>query len=152
MRIPQTAKIDRLDDHLQAAVAVTEQLLRVVMENPRERLSTIHRMGKARQIDRLLAAGAYTDAALVLLNIELPNWKVRRLVLENGEWLCSLSRHHNIPVAVDDPAEASHPSMPVAVLRALIEVRRRITQDMVSLVPRIAATVPLEIVCCDNFA
>jgi hypothetical protein len=42
--------------------------------------------------------------------------------------------------------------MPVAVLRALIEVRRRITQDMVSIVPQIAAAVPLEIVCCDNFA
>jgi hypothetical protein len=49
-------------------------------------------MGKTITLDRLIEAGAWTDAAITLIGFELPSWSVRRLACEDGEWLCSLSR------------------------------------------------------------
>jgi hypothetical protein len=48
-------------------------------------------MGKTITLDRLNGAGAWADAAITLVGFELPNWKPRRLVYEDDEWLCSLS-------------------------------------------------------------
>jgi hypothetical protein len=64
--------------------------------------------GKAARIDQLIDAGAWNDAALALIELELPAWKLRRLVYEDGEWLCSLSRQPNLPLALDDTADARH--------------------------------------------
>ena len=62
--------------------------------------------GEASRIGRLIEAGAWSDAALTLLELELPAWKLRRLVYEDGEWFCSLSKQPNLPVAIDDTREA----------------------------------------------
>jgi hypothetical protein len=52
------------------------------------------RGGTAKQrINRLIDAGAWTDTALALLELELPQWKLRRIVYEDGEW------HSNCSVA-----------------------------------------------------
>ena len=150
MRISQTAKIDRLDDQLQAADAAAGHLFLRVMESAGERLSTIRRRGKTGQIDRLLEAGACTDAALALLNIELPDWKIRRLVLENGEWLCSLSRRPCVPIEFDETAEARHAVLWLALLRALLEARRLNATELIS-VPADAPLGPSTRFCCDNF-
>lgn len=58
MRRLQTAKIDHLDDQLRAADAAAGHLFRRVMESAGERLSTIRRIGKTGQIDRLLEGSA----------------------------------------------------------------------------------------------
>ncbi len=150
MHIRQSAESDRLANQLQAANSATEQLLRHVMESAGDRFSTLRRMGKMAQIDRLLAAGAHTAAALALLDIELPNWKLRRLVLENDEWLCSLSRRPCVPIEVDDTAEARHAVLSLALLRALLEARRRNGAEPIS-VPADAQLGPSTLFCCDNF-
>ena len=80
---------------------------------------------KATRIDQLIEAGAWGEAALALIELELPAWKLRRLVYEDGQWLCSLSRQPNLPVALDDTADASHEVLPLAILRAFVEARRR---------------------------
>jgi hypothetical protein len=54
-------------------------------------LTRAGKAGKAARIDQLIKAGAWSDAALTLIELELPAWKVRRLVYEDGEWFCSLS-------------------------------------------------------------
>jgi hypothetical protein len=59
---------------------------------------------KAARIDQLIEAGAWSDAALALVELELPAWKLRRLVYEDGQWLCSLSKQPNLPAALDDTA------------------------------------------------
>ena len=56
----------------------------------------------AARIDQLIEARAWNDAALALVELELPAWKLRRLVYEDGEWHCSLSRQPNLPVALED--------------------------------------------------
>jgi hypothetical protein len=73
-RLVQTAKLDRLDRQLESAHAVTVALFREVMEIASERLSILRRAGKTAHIERSLAAGACTEAALALLELEMPNW------------------------------------------------------------------------------
>src|SRR6476659_10952614 len=79
----------------------------------------------AARIDQLIEARAWDDAALALIELELPAWKLRRLVYEDGEWLCSLSSHPNLSVALDDTVDARHEVLPLAILSAFIEARRR---------------------------
>ena len=54
----------------------------------------------------------------------MPGWKLRRLICENGEWFCSLSRQPNLPAALDDTADASHDVLPLAILLAFGGARR----------------------------
>ena len=103
----------------------------------------------AARVDRLIEAGACTDAALALIELELPAWKLRRLVFEDGEWLCSLSSHSALPLELDDTAEARHENMALAILNALVEARTHLTEDA-------PAPPPVQpddgTVCCDDFA
>jgi hypothetical protein len=74
--------------------------------------------GKDDYARSLIEAAAWADAAITLVGCELPNWKLRRLVYEDDEWLCSLSRQTNLPIFLDEPAEGSHAVLALAVLRA----------------------------------
>jgi hypothetical protein len=147
-----TAEMDRLDRRLESAHAATVALFREVMESAGERLSILRRAGKTAHIERSLAAGACTEAALALLELEMPNWKIRRLVNEGGgEWLCSLSRRPGVPTELDDMVEARHAVLSLAVLRALFEARRLNGAEAIPT----PADVPLGATirfCCDNFA
>jgi hypothetical protein len=150
-RSVQTAKLDRLDRQLECADAVTVALFREVMESAGERLSILWRAGKTAHIERWLAAGGFIEAALALLELEMPNWKIRRLINESGEWLCSLSSRPGVPTEFDDMAEARHTVLSLAVLRALLEARR-VNGAEAFFTP---ADVPLSTTtrfCCDNFA
>ena len=80
-------------------------------------------MGKTITLDRLIETGAWTDAAITLIGFELPHWSVRRLVSEDGKWLCSLSRQPNLPIVLDEPVEGSHAVLTLAVLRAFVAAR-----------------------------
>ncbi|HWU25449.1 MAG TPA: hypothetical protein VN154_03520, partial [Rhizomicrobium sp.] len=62
------------------------------------------------QLNGSISAGAWLDAALLLLAIESPGWTMRRLIHDDGQWHCSLSRTPNIPIEFDDTIESHHPS------------------------------------------
>src|SRR5262245_41356046 len=103
----------------------------------------------AARVDELIAAGACTDAALALIALELPAWKLRRLMFEDGEWLCSLSSRSALPLELDDLAEARHENMALAILNALVEARTHLTEDA----PAPSPVQPDDgTVCCDDFA
>src|SRR5690348_4880145 len=63
---------------------------------------------KTARLERLIRAGAWTDAALALLDLELPLWQIRRLVYDDGEWYCALSRERELPDWLDQSVEARH--------------------------------------------
>ena len=102
----------------------------------------------------MIEAGAWTDAALALIDIELPAWRLRRLVHEDGEWLCSLSRQPNLPAELDDSADARHEVLPLAILSALVEARRKTGAVRVTSTPTVGRVRPTSgyAVCCDSFA
>jgi len=82
--------LDALEAQLRRAHAVTPDLISNVIADACVRLPVMKRAGKAARIDQLIEAGGWDDAALALIELELPAWKLRRLVYEDGEWLCSL--------------------------------------------------------------
>src|SRR5262249_27688341 len=85
-------RLGGLADELQLARAVTPALLAKITAAARARVRVLDKAGKADRIRQLSEAGAWTDAALALIELELPAWSLRRLVYEDGEWLCSLTR------------------------------------------------------------
>jgi hypothetical protein len=147
----QAAELDRLDCALRSARALTKPLFRQVAESAGERFSILRRAGKTVLMDRFLEAEACTDAALALLAIELPNWKIRRLIFEGGEWRCWLSRRPNAPVELDNMAEASHEVLSLAILRALLDARRIDRTEAISSLVHVPQDLGLWF-CCDNFA
>jgi hypothetical protein len=145
-------RLDRLEEQLQHAPAVTAGLMSDVVAQACVRLPRL-KAGTAVRIDRLMQAAAWTEAALALVEIELPQWKLRRLVYEDGNWLCSLSQQPNLPAAYDDVAEARHEVVPLAILSALIEAKRRIAASHEVTTPTVPQVRPTGgfAVCCDNF-
>jgi hypothetical protein len=144
-------RLDRLTDRLRRARAPASGLIADVIV---ETTPVLKRAGKAAPIDRLIEAGAWTDAALALIDIELPAWKLRRLVHEDGEWLCSLSREPNLPAELDDSADARHEVLPLAILSALVEARRKTGAVPATSTPTLGQVrrTSSYAVCCDSFA
>jgi hypothetical protein len=144
--------LDRLDEALRRAPTPSADLFCDVTEHC-TRLSSLRQSGKAAALDRMIEVGAFTDAAITMIALERPNWNVRRMVREDGEWLCSLSKHPRLPVFLDEPVEGSHPVLALAILRAFIAARRRdqlMPQSIVS-VPQVRPRTAF-VFCCDNLA
>jgi hypothetical protein len=83
-----------------------------------------HEDAATRGIGRLIEAGACVDAVLALIALALPQWKLRRVLYEDGEWHCSLSRQPQLPIELDEVAEGSHEALALAVLIAFLNARR----------------------------
>jgi hypothetical protein len=116
--------LDRLAQRIHLASAPNRDLLREIMTSGCVRLRPPKTATRARQLDVLIDAGAWTEAAIALVALELPAWSIRRLVLDDGMWFCSLSRAPALPAEFDEMIETSHESMPLAILAALIEARQ----------------------------
>ena len=140
-----------LQEQLHKAQAVTPDLMARVITQACVRLPALHVASNARRIPRLVESRAYADAALALIELELPQWRLRRLVHEDGEWHCSLSRHPELPISLDDTVEANHESLPLAILSAFVEARcRSFTDTRLPSVPQVPSAQSFA-VCCDNF-
>jgi hypothetical protein len=144
---------DRLDEELRFAPRPTPDLFAKIVGGACSRIAVLNKSEKAAQIDRLIKSNAWTDAALALLELELPAWKLRRLVYESGEWICSLTLRPNMPPTLDDTIDASHELMPLAILSAFVQARRSTdgTRQLVPAVPTVQSAMD-QPVCCDNFA
>src|ERR1700693_4738219 len=137
-----------LDDRLHDADGVTAKLLSDVIGETWRRPTA-----KTARIERLIGTGAGTDAALALIDLELPQWQVRRIVYDGGEWHCALSRQRELPDWLDQSIESCHADLPLALLSAFIDAQRIAapsSKTSVPTVPRDASTL-YQPVCCDNF-
>jgi hypothetical protein len=144
---------DRLDEELRVAPRLDRSLFTRIIVGACRRIPVLSKSDKAARIDDLIEAGAWTDAALAVIALELPDWQLRRLEYDGGEWFCSLSRQPNLPATLDDTADANHELMPLAILRAFFQARRtaEIAPRATSPVPQVSAGAD-NIICCDNFA
>src|SRR3954469_3056512 len=88
---------NELNRRLRGVPAVTVGLLSDVIRSICPRFASLRRTARAARVEQLIAHGAWTDAALALLALELPHWQLRRLVYDGGEWHCALSRHPDMP-------------------------------------------------------
>ena len=151
-RYRQTSGCADPRDGIRAATAVTPELISDVIAQNGIRLPAPHSPQAAR-LQRLIAAEAWTDVALALIEIALPAWKLVRLVADDGEWCCALSRHWQVPDWLDDAVEARHEVLPLAILAAFADAhqvsRPAGLRSVPALWPRARET--FDPVCCDNF-
>ncbi len=85
-----------LGDRLRAAHAVTAGLMSEIIGEACRRCPSMGQTEKTARIERLLQSEAWTDAALALIDLELPQWRLRRIAFDEGEWHCALSRRARI--------------------------------------------------------
>jgi hypothetical protein len=142
--------VDALENHLWRSKTITVELANAVTHScphvPQ------HPTPKAKLL-RLIESGAFTDAVLALIELEAPDWKLRRLLYDNSEWHCSLSKQLGLPADLDEMAEASHSVLPLAILGALAEARSmnlRAREVRSNSVPQVRPVRGYP-ACCDNF-
>lgn len=145
--------LDRLEEVICIAPKPTGELFAKIVAGACTRVPILTRSGSAGALSRLVESEAWADAALTLVQLELPGWSLRRLIREHGIWVCSLSRQPNVPADFDDTADGRHDVMPLAVLRAFLEARRMAAALARPAVP-ISTVVPMPtgFVDCENFA
>src|SRR5882762_3628566 len=142
------------DDRLRDASAATADLIWEVIGETCRRFPSMGHSEKTARIERLIQAEAWTDAALALIDLELPQWQVRRIAYDEGEWHCALSRQRELPDWLDQSIEAHHSNLALAILSAFVEAQRIAapsSRTSVPLVPREASTL-YDPVLTDNFA
>lgn len=107
------------------------------------------------QLRELIAAGAWTDAGLALIADKLPQWKLRRLIYDEGQWHCALSLQPDLPDWLDQAIETSHWDLSLAIMSAFVEGLRQLPETpkatRTPTVPRVRGTRG-EVIFCENFA
>jgi hypothetical protein len=151
--LTERCDFDTLSDRLRNADAVTAKFMSELLGATCRRFSIGH-AGKSARIVRLIGSQAWTDAALALIDLELPQWQVRRIAYDEGEWHCALSRAREIPEWLDQPIETRHADLPLATLSAYLDaqcISASSRRPSVPIVPRDADAFYTRL-CCDNFA
>ena len=143
-----------IHDRLREAHAVTAELLSDLIGETCRRFPSVGQSEKTARIERLIGSEAWTEAALALIDLELPQWQVRRIAYDEGEWHCALSRERELPDWLDRSIEARHADLALAILSAFVDAQRinapPASRTSVPTVPRNADAF-YEPVCCDNF-
>src|SRR5712672_4528731 len=142
-----------LNDRLRDAPAATAALMSEVISQTCRRFPSMGQSEKTARIERLIGSGAWTDAALALIDLELPAWQVRRIAYDEGEWHCALSRQRELPDWLDRSVEARHADLALAILSVFVDAQRLSAPSSKTSVPAVSRDAnPLyEPVCCDNF-
>jgi hypothetical protein len=143
-----------LSDRLRDTCAVTTEFIAEIIRETCRRFPSQSQTGKTARVERLIQASAWTDAALALIDLELPQWKLRRLVYDEGEWHCALSRERELPDWLDQSIETHHADLALAILSAFVEAIRTISPASKTSVPAVPLALGgfYEPVCCDDFS
>ena len=137
-------------DRLRQAHAVTSRLIAEVIGETCRRFPSAGQTEKTARIEQLIGSEAWTDAALALIDLELPLWQVRRIAYDDGEWYCALSRERELPDWLDRSVESRHADLPLAILIAFVEVQRSGAPFSKPSVPSVVTSSFYEPINCDN--
>jgi hypothetical protein len=143
-----------LGDRLRDTSCMTADFLSDIINATCRRFPSMDRNFKNARIERLIESQAWTDATLALIDLELPQWRVRRLAYDDGEWYCALSRQRDLPDWLDQSIETHHADLALAMLSAFVEAQRIASTPSRTSVPAAPqhANLSYEPVCSDNFA
>jgi hypothetical protein len=141
-------RLEKLQAQVRRSRAITPELLTEVVAEACMRFAAYGNATEA-LFDQVVAHGAWTDAVLLLLQFELPRWKLKRILYDGGEWHCFLSKQPEFPLGFDEGVEARHDVLPLAMLLAFITARGAVA-TLATSVPQVSVP-PSFTVCCDNF-
>ena len=133
----------------------TQTLIADILGDINRSSPLLERGRSAAEVDRLMRSGARIDAALALITLELPQWQLRRIAYDGGEWHCALSRTRELAEWLDPSAESRHADLALAILGAVIDAQRIMASTRA---PAVRPVRPLTWdtqcvpVCCDNFS
>src|SRR5260370_35899670 len=123
MRLPSDHQNPvELSDRLRDGGRVTAEFMSEIISKACRRFPSQGQSGKPGRVERLIQSGAWTDAALALIDLELPQWQVRRLAYDDGEWYCALSRERELPDWLHQSVEPHHTALALAVVTAFVWV------------------------------
>ena len=136
------------------APKATTTIFREIIEAACRRFPSLGQSEKTARIERLLGAEAFAEAALALTDLELPQWQVRRIAYDGGEWYCALSRNRELPDWLDQSVQGHHQDLALAILAALVEVEALTAPLSQPSVPtsRREASALYAPIGCDNFS
>jgi hypothetical protein len=143
-----------LGDHLRNAQGMTRPLMLEIIDKTCRRFPSLGQSERTARLMRLIDAEAWADAALALMELELPLWHVRRVAYDEGEWHCALSRERELPDWLDEAVEGCHSDLAIALLSAFVEVRALAMEVSRPSVPTVRPTPDslYEPVACENFS
>jgi hypothetical protein len=141
-------------ERLRNATAANAALVAEVITAACRRYPSLGQGEKTARVAQLIRSGAWTDAGLALIDLELPLWQVRRLAYDEGEWYCALSRERELPDWLDQSIEVRHADLSLAILSAFVEAQHISEQQSRTSVPVVNRTAldfyePLSV---DNFS
>jgi hypothetical protein len=144
--------LGKLEARLRGAQAITPDLRSDAIAQACTRFAAQGSTVRAK-VNRLIECGGWVDATLAVVELQLPRWKLRRAIWEDGEWHCCLSKQPGLPLGLDEVSEASHEDLALAILIALLRVRRAADASAASSTAvSDVRPMPGYAVCCDNFA
>jgi hypothetical protein len=145
---------DALNDRIRRADVMTAALMSDVIKHACRRFPSVGQSAKTARIRQLVQSAAWTDAALALIDLELPMWRVRRLAYDEGEWHCALSRERELPEWLDQSIEARHADLALAILTTFVEAQSISASPIRPSVPEVPQrrSSPYQPLCCDNFS
>jgi hypothetical protein len=154
MQVLEHHALGALNTRLRDATETSARLLKQVTEAVCRRPSSVAQGTRSSRIERFVESGAWTDAALALVDLELPQWRVRRIAYDEGEWHCALSRQRELPDWLDQSVEARHEDLALAILGALVEAKCISAPSSRQSVPSVSSRADelAEILCSDNYA
>jgi hypothetical protein len=112
--------LGHLTEYLRDVHKVTPAIIRGVINLACWHVPVMAARGTRTRIAQLIEANAWTDLALALIDLELPQWRLKWMVYDGGEWYCALSRQPELPEWLDHLIQANHSELPLAILTALI--------------------------------
>src|SRR6266567_5835945 len=115
--------LGELRDRLRDAPGANATLIAEIIDTACRRFPSMSQSEKTVRIEQLIRSEAWTDAALALIDLELPLWQVRRIAYDEGEWYCALSRQRELPDWLDQSIETRHADLALAILSALVEAQ-----------------------------
>ena len=154
LQITRRHDLGELGARLREACDVNASLMAKVLDVACRRYPSLGAIEKTARVAQLIQSGAWTDAALALIDLGLPLWQVRRIAYDEGEWHCALSRERELPDWLDQAIEVRHTDLSLAILGAFVEAQCISEAERRTSVPAVKATVsefyePLSI---DNFS
>jgi hypothetical protein len=145
--------VSELVDRLRNASEANATLMAEIVDTACRRFPSAGHSKKAARIEQFIRSGAWTDAALSLIDLELPLWHLRRIAYDEGEWYCALSRERELPDWLDRSIESRHRDLALAILGAFVEAERASAPSSRTSVPAVKGRLdPLyDPLCCDDF-